>query len=313
MLPRRYEILVFVCLFVLPFSQAHRASAQEHASPSPPSDPSVLAPKLQKELARALEELRAGSLVEAQKRLETVLKSAPDDLTANFILGICSAQRNDLARAKDRWENVLKVSPDHVGALLSVGNALLRENKPAEASQYFSRAVQAQPSGWRAHALLADALFREDSFEESANQAELALELSHGHAGALPLLLARALLSRGDSERASAVQQAYLREHPADSVSTSKGAPPVDTTFEFVSLVPSSWLPPDVDEAVPLVDPSVACNLREVLQKSGQRLQELVTNVDKFTATENVTHESFNNWGFPSRAKKFKFNYVVSV
>src|SRR5262249_24372248 len=277
------------------------------------ADSSVLAPKLQKELARALEELRVGFPLEAQKRLETVLKSAPDDLNVNFILGICAAQRNDLGRAKERCENVLKKYPEHLGALLSVGNALLHENKPAEASQYFSRAVQVQPNAWRAHALLADALSREDSFEESAIQAELALELSHGHAGSLPLLFARALLSRGDPERASAVEQAYLREHPADAVSTSPTSPHTDLTLEFVSLIPSSWLPPDVDEAVPSVDPSVPCNLREVLHKSGRRLQELVTNVDKFTATESVTHESFNKWGFASRAKRFKFNYVVSV
>ncbi len=301
-------IFLFGCFLF----HAQLISAQKTPSSSPPPDSSSLAPKLQKELARALEELRAGSSAEAQKRLQTVLEAAPDDLNTNFLLGICAAQRNDLRQAKDRWENVLKISPEHLGALLSFGNALLRENKPAEAAQYFSRAVQAQPSAWRAHALLADALFRQDSFDESITQAELALELSHGHAGTVPLLLARALRSRGDLERSSVVQAAYLREHQSDSAATLPDAPP-ESVFEFVSLTPSSWLPPDVDEAVPSVVPGTSCDLREVLQKSGQRLQELVTNVDKFTATENVTHESFNKWGFPSRTKKFKFNYVVSV
>jgi len=107
-------------------------------------------------------------------------------------------------------------------------------------------------------------------------------------------------------------QRTYLQEHNADPAATLAAARSAETTFEFVSFIPSSWLPPDVDDVMPSVDPSVPCNVKEVLQKSGQRIQELVANVDKFTATETVTHESFNKWdSFP--AKKFKFNYVVSV
>ena len=313
MLHWRPSAFLLFCLTGWLAYQPDRVSAQESAPSSPAHDSSGLAPRLQKELARALEELRAGSSAEAQKRLQAVLRAAPDDLNANFILGICAAQTNDLAQAKDHWETVLKVSPDHLGALLSIGNALLRENKPAEAAQYLSRAVQTQPNAWRAHALLADALFRQGSLEESVNQAELALELGHGHAGAVPLLLARALLSRGEAERASALQRAYLQEHNSDAAATRAAVQPLETTFEFVSLIPSSWQPPDVDDVMPSVDPGVPCNLPEVLQKSGQRIQELVANVDKFTATETVSHESFNKWGFPSAIKKFKFNYVVSV
>lgn len=313
MLHRRPSAFLFICLTVWLASQPHRASAQESAPSSPSRDSAVLAPKLQKELGKALEELRAGASAKAQKRLEAVLKAAPDDLNANFISGICAAQINDLTQAKDYWETVLRISPDHLGALLSIGNALLRENRPAEAAQYLSRAVRAQPNAWRAHALLADALLRLGSLEESINHAELALELAHGHAGTVPLLLARALLSRGDAEHASALQRTYLQEHNADPAATLAAARSAETTFEFVSFIPSSWLPPDVDDVMPSVDPSVPCNVKEVLQKSGQRIQELVANVDKFTATETVTHESFNKWGFPSPAKKFKFNYVVSV
>ena len=311
MLHRPPSAFRLICLTAWLVFQPHRVSAQESASSSPSQDSSALAPKLQKELGMALEELRAGAPSKAQKRLDAVLKVAPDDSNVNFILGICAAQANDLAQAKDHWETVLRISPDHLGALLSIGNALLLENKPVEATQYLSRAVQAQPGAWRAHALLADALFRQHSFEESIDHAELALDLGHGRAGAVPLLLARALLSHGDTERASAVQQAYLREHSSDSATPPEGASP--PAMEFVSLIPSSWLPADVDDAVPAVAPRIPCSLDEVLQKSGQRLQELVKNVDKFTATENVMHESFNKWGFPSRAKNFKFNYVVSV
>jgi tetratricopeptide (TPR) repeat protein len=310
---RRSGIFILLCLIAGLASCAQRLSAQVSVHSTPSSNSSVLAPKLQKELGRALEELRVGATAQAQKRLKEISKAAPNDLNVNFILGICAAQENNLVEARSDWENVLRISPEHLGALLSVGNALLRENKPTEATPYLSRAVQVQPSAWRAHALLADALLRQGSLEESINHSEVALELSHGHAGTVPLLLAHALLARGDTERASAVQEAYLKEHSTDPSAKPNGVQPDKTAFDFISLVPSSWLPADLDEAVPPVDASASCNLPEILQKAGQRIKELVTNVDKFTATETVTHESFNKWGFASPAKKFKFNYVVSM
>src|ERR1051325_7799480 len=108
-------------------------SAPESLTPSALAhDSSMLAPKPHKQMARGLEELRAGSSAVAQKRLDAVLRAAPDDLNANFILGICDAQTNHLAQAKDHWETVRKISPDHLGDLLSIGNALLLKNKPAE-------------------------------------------------------------------------------------------------------------------------------------------------------------------------------------
>jgi tetratricopeptide (TPR) repeat protein len=77
--------------------------------------------------------------------------------------------------------------------------------------------------------------------------------------------------------------------------------------------LPSNWLPPDVDERVPPVEPNAACALDDVLQKAGERIQEFVTNVDRFTATESLKHESINRWGFAAPSETRKFDYVVSV
>jgi hypothetical protein len=77
--------------------------------------------------------------------------------------------------------------------------------------------------------------------------------------------------------------------------------------------LPSNWLPPDVDERVPPVEPNVACALDDVLQKAGERIREFVTNVDRFTATEWLKHESINRWGLAATPETRKFDYVVSV
>jgi tetratricopeptide (TPR) repeat protein len=301
-----------------------------------PAGPPILAPKAKKELGKALEAMRAGKLPEARSHLDAAYHLAPGNPEVNYIFGIYSVETNDLAKAHTYFENVLNFYPKQVGALRSLGIVLLRENKPADAAAYLQRAVEAEPASWLAHALLADACLRLNSVDESIVQAERALELGHGQAAIVQPLLARALAKRGDKERAIHVLQAYLEEHPSD-VATAKQLeslqvlpqlkPVSDTPVVTVEptpatppvledshlLLPSSWLPPDVDEKVPPVESGAACFLDEVMKKAGERVREFVTNVDRFTATESITHETINRWGLASPPEKFKFDYLVSI
>jgi len=73
------------------------------------------------------------------------------------------------------------------------------------------------------------------------------------------------------------------------------------------------WAPPDIDETIPPVDPEVSCALPDVLQAAGARLQELLANVDKFTATERIEDVEVTRNGHPIQRKTGSFNYVVSL
>ena len=279
----------------------------QYSSLPPGEDHPILGFKLQKELGKALEALRANKPADARHHLDAVYRSAPGDADANFLFGVYSSQMNDWVHARNYWEKVLALYPNHLGALLSLGGALMRESKPNEAAQYLNRAVEAEPTSWRPHAALADAYLRQGRLEESINQAERALELGHGQAGIVQPLLARALNLHGDRERAIRVLQAYLRENASDAAAAKQLEnlqTPFEAATEFPSgtvstsppqpmlatsaLLPSNWLPPDIDEKVPPVESGVACNLEEVIAKSGNRIQEFIANVDQFTATEAV-------------------------
>src|SRR5260370_6810245 len=72
-------------------------------------------------------------------------------------------------------------------------------------------------------------------------------------------------------------------------------------------------MPPDIDKRVPPVEPGASCALDEVVKKAGRRIEELVSNVDRFTATESLQHEKINKWGLESAPEKRKFDYVVSI
>jgi tetratricopeptide (TPR) repeat protein len=301
-----------------------------------PAGPPILAPKAKKELGKALEAMRAGKLPEARGHLDAAYHLAPGNPEVNYVFGIYSVETNDLAKAHTYLENVLNFYPKQVGALRSLGIVLLRENKPAEAATYLQRAVEAEPASWLAHALLADACLRLSSIDESILQAERALELGHAQAAIVQPLLARALASRGDKERAIHVLQTYLEDHPSDAAAARQlenlqvlpqvmpvsetsvenlGPPPATPPVwaDSTLLLPSSWLPPDVDDKVPPVESGAACFLDEVLKKAEGRVREFVTNVDRFTATESITHETINKWGVASPPEKFKFDYLVSI
>lgn len=74
-----------------------------------------------------------------------------------------------------------------------------------------------------------------------------------------------------------------------------------------------SWYPPDVDAAIPEVDTQTACPLEDVLSGAGKRIQELVANVEKFTATEVVEHQGVDPSGQLRSPEIRKFNYSVSI
>ena len=308
--------------------------------------PPVLAPKAQKELAKAVEALRASKSADARAHLDAAYRLAPSNPDVNFLFGVYFSQMNDMQQAKSYWEKTVGIYPQHLLAQISLSDALLRENKPAEAIPHLKKGLEVEPNSWRAHALLADADLRLGSSEEAVREAERAIELGHERAAAVRLTLARALAAHGDTARAIQLLESYLQEHPGEAAAqkqlaslrppsavaapapsstpatpaapTGSAAPaalPAPASPALVASVslPSNWLPPDIDEKVPPVEPGVSCPLNEVVQNAGKRVQEFIHNVDRFTATESFSHESVNAWGFSSAPEARKFEYLVSI
>ena len=75
----------------------------------------------------------------------------------------------------------------------------------------------------------------------------------------------------------------------------------------------NAWVPPDVDRSVPEVTPGATCSLSSVLSAAGKRVEELVRNVDKFTATEVVEHQRVDRSGRLGPPQNRNFNYLVTM
>ena len=254
------------------------------------------------------------------------------DPEVNYVFGVYASRLGDWEQAKTYWTKVLQLLPQHIPAIVSMGEALLGENKASEAAEYLERAANIDPSYWRTQALLAEVSLRTGSPAEAVQHAERAIELGQGEAASVTPLLARALVAE-----ATEVLSAYLKDHPGDVAAKKQlaglNAPaqvlmvePLNADFGeknaatvFARPAPpprlreSRWLPPQVDENVPPVEPGSACNLQEVLQKAGQRIQEFVGNVERFTATESLVHQTINKSGDVSGTQKRQYDYMVSI
>jgi len=292
---------------------------------------SALSPKAQKHIGKALGALRANKTVDARTNLEAAERDAPNSAEVAYLFGVYASQANNPAQAQSYWIRALELNPRHLSSLLAVSQNLLHEHKVADALPYLNRAVETEPSSWRAHMLLAQADLMQGKHDDAVKEAERSLELGHERAASVEPLLAHALFEDGEKERAIQVLQDYVQGHPADANAAKLlerlKVPPAkpaagaavaavetpETTTDGALPLASNWLPPDVDEKVPPVEPGAACSLDDVLQKAGSQLLTLVHDVDRFTATETLTHESINKYGIASAPEKRRFDYLVSI
>lgn len=283
----------------------------------------ALAPKAQKEIGKALELLRAQKVADARSHLDAANRAAPNQAEVQYLYGVYEKQAGNAEQAKAYWLKAVEYSPRHLLALLSLADALLAENRETEALPYAKRAVEVEPSSWRGHMVLANVDLRMGLADEAEQEAERAHELGQGQAAVVQPLLAVALARKGEKARAITTLQSYVQEHPSDAEAKTLlgklqlGTAPVtevpDKDAASALPLPSNWLPPDVDEKVPAVEPGTPCMLDEVLRRAGKQVEEFVKNVDRFTASEFLKHESINKWGLAESPETRKFDYVASI
>ena len=291
---------------------------------------SALNPKAQKDIGKALDALRGNRPADARNYLHDAQRDAPNSAEVEYLFGVYASRTGDPSTAQTHWARALELNPNHLSSLLAVSQSLLQQQKAASAAPYLTRALEIEPSSWRAHMLMAQSYQFQGQKEQAIKEAERALELGHEQAASIEPLLAHALYETGEKDRALQMLTAYVAAHSSDAnaakllerlknPATATHTTVVTTTTEVpnvadaVVAMPSNWLPPDVDEKIPAVEPGATCSLSDVVQKAGEQLQKLTHDVDRFTATESLTHESINRYGIASSPEKRRFDYLVSI
>jgi tetratricopeptide (TPR) repeat protein len=296
--------------------------------------PQEMSPKARGDLLGGWAALKSGKLDKAEKKLQAADKLDPSNGDVAFLLGYVYLEKRDLERSRDYLRRATTLSPHNVQALTLQGRVESMRGDYAAARGPLEQAIAINPERWMAHYLLANFYLMQKEYGKARDQAVLALEKGSKAAYAAQLPLGQALAQLNQNQEAIEALNEFLRNAPADPVApevrkliaqigqspASKGAPmstmavsaPVIATTE-AEVPDRSWGPPTVDSVQPAVAAGVTCPQGKVIWNAGEHVKELVDDLAKFDATEEVYHEELDRNGIPKKEVRLKFDYVVSI
>jgi tetratricopeptide (TPR) repeat protein len=294
--------------------------------------------KARKEARRAVSLLKSGDLTNAEKRLKAAYISAPSNADLNFLLGYLYFQKNDYAQAGTYLGTAASLSPHSAETLTLLGRTKLAVQNYPEAQSALEQAILVDSEEWLPHDSLASTYLHQREYGKARDEAQIAVAKSaragKNASGASELTLGQALIGLGQKDEGIEALRVFLKESPPQNmvepvralikrVEEDDQAPPAGSEIAAapnpLMAVPKlvlsmqTWRPPDIDDIKPILEPGITCSCAQVLAGAGQRVQELVQNVTRFSAEENLFHKSLDSVGLSNRAETRKYNYVAAI
>jgi tetratricopeptide (TPR) repeat protein len=293
---------------------------------------SALPAQARKDARRAVDNLKSANFKEAQKRLERAYRIAPESAQVNFLLGFLYVELKDYEKAESFLSRATMIDPRRAQPLVLLGRVQLQREHNDDARKTLEKAVEDDATSWMAHNLLADAYLRHKEYDKAREQAQLAIDENRNGGSAALLVLGQALANTGrDKEGIEALNKfvqanpdnpavpqvkaliAQIQERDLGGNGTMSQAGDLALASSAPSLPESAWGPPGVDDVKPPVTPGVTCPSDQVIDAAGMRVKQLVDNIQKFAAVEDMVHEQLDKSGNPITKETRKFNYVASI
>jgi tetratricopeptide (TPR) repeat protein len=300
----------------------------------------ILSAKARKETKRAVSALKSGKFDAARKQLDEAYKSAPSSADLNFLLGYLYFQKKDFEKASSYLGTAATLSPRDAQALTLLGRTGLERHDYVAARSALEQAVAADAENWLPHNLLADSYLRQKNYGKARDEAQVAIAKGKTEASAAQLVLGQALVGMGLDQQGIQALDIFLQESPRhpmagqvrgliseirehESASPSTDAA-VKTEAQLAGVDPlqalamprlsvKSWQPPGIDETRLALASGVVCPSEKVVEEAGRHVQDLVDDVTRIAAVEDLFHQSLDEFGNPIRTETRKYNYVASI
>jgi tetratricopeptide (TPR) repeat protein len=319
------------------FYQAIVRMAPDPTSPAWVSLP--LEPAARNDAQHGLAELQAGHFQAASEHFDQAVKLAPQNAGLTYLLGVSLLKSNDYEKAQSYLQRAASLDPHNTLSLVALGKARLKQGDYAGAAVPVKRAISINPKNWGAHLLLGSIYLVQRQFSGAVQESQKALRLGKNEANGAELVLGEAQVGLGQNHKAQLTLTSFVDRAPdspavpvakqlmtqlqsnthaqskqelVEAALTSADAVQVSPDVASAYAVPS-WRPPGVDEERIQVATGVACPASTVLDGVMNRVDEFVTNVNRFAATEHVVHEALTSTGKVISTEKRKFDYVVSI
>ena len=296
--------------------------------------------KARKEVKHGVSALKSNNLKEAEKQLGAAYKSDPSSSDVNFLLGYLYYEKTDYGRAADFLRAAANINPGNPQTLTLLGRTGLQRKDYEGARSALEQAVRLDGDNWQPHNLLADTYLHQGNYERARDEAHVALEKGKTHASPAQLVLGEALVNLGHERDGVEALKSFLDESPLhpmagqvrgliaeieDHAANPAAPASADTTrSRLIGVDPlqalaapvlsvKSWQPPGIDDVKLNVAAGMPCPTEQVIDESGKRVQELVEDVTRFAAIEDLFHQRLDAYGLPVRTETRKFNYVASI
>jgi tetratricopeptide (TPR) repeat protein len=300
----------------------------------------MLPGKARKETKLAVSALKSGRLDEARAHLDKAYASSSPSANINFLLGYLYFQKRDLTQAARYLTAATVLDPHNGPALTLLGRAGLETRDYPAARSALEQAVLNDAENWLPHNLLADAYLHEKQYDKARDEAQVAITKGKNAASPAQLVLGEALVNLGQPQEGVRALKVFLDQSPRhpvagqvleliadiESGATSSRAPEDSpqpalkiTGVDPLTALPSpklsmkAWQPPNIDEIKLPVAPGLTCPSDRVIEESGKRVQELVDDLSRFAAIEDLLHQTLDEYGNPVRTETRKFDYVASI
>jgi Flp pilus assembly protein TadD len=295
-------------------------------------------PKARGDLKRGLSALKSANLKEAQKRLDAAYKLAPSNPDVNYLLGYVAYEQKDLAQARSYLGTAASLSSHNVRVLTLLGQVEIAQENYPDAAATLEKATDADADNWMTHNLLANAYLKLKNYEGARQQGELAIAKGKAGANAANLPLGQALVNLGKKEEGIRALKTFIQNSPSDptvpqvrdviAMIEQSDASPLpgaritrtsSTTIDPIFATPelpvsvNPWRPAGIDDAKPSVADGVGCPLDSVIEKSGERVKQLVDDVSRISAIEHLLHEQVDEMGNSITKETRNYDYVASI
>jgi tetratricopeptide (TPR) repeat protein len=296
----------------------------------PPKGHFVLAPRAEKEVQRALQDLQVAKVSSAEKHAKLAVEVSPDNPYAEYVMGLTYLLTDRTKEAKPYLEKSVSIDSTQPLALRALGTVRYRLGDDAGAVLMLSKAVQLDDTSWKAEWLLALSYLGEKKYPDARDHAERALRIGKHKADQAQLVLGMALANMGEREKAAQQFDRFAAEFPKDSNTPNavkwakmmrepaKAAPisaNLSRSIEPPVEVPPrpDWAPPDIDAIKPFVVSDATCPLPQILKTAGTTAEQLVSMLQEFTATEDFQNIEIKRGGELAKPSDHAFKYLVFI
>jgi len=296
---------------------------------------SVMTPKLQKEMDRALEAIRDKKYDEARKHLLLASKMAPANPEIEYLIGMVDYAEKNLEPAAAHFEKTLNLAPNHEKALVSLARLRMDSHDYQKSVSHLETAIQNNAKNSQAHLLLAVCYIKLENFSKARVEALATGDLDKSKVPPMHLLAAKTYVMENNLPAASVALKTFIREFPNDkgiaeanqileniakASATSGPAASVAATTDLAAGQPSAplvierpWAPADIDEKLPAVARDVTCSTEEVVKRVANRSHLALGNLERFGATERIEHQEIDSLGNPGPVKSRDFSYMILI